>query len=180
MKKLILLLTIASAATQGLFAQTSSLTKPDSTLFQNYVFVEFGGAAFLGLSANYERFLSPGPGGLSIRAGIGAGVIPDIFGDNDKFYACIPLGISYSIPLSKKGHDLIEVGGTYTFLLGNTYYIETDENNGRLIMGSVGWRHTSASGKIQIRLTLSPYIYSVGDKETFNIPWIGFSVGHRF
>ncbi len=176
MKNLALSLLFAIGTLHLALAQTSLSGKTDSTdQFKNYVFAEIGGASFLGISANYERFLSQNPGGLSIRAGI-----PDIFGDNDKFYAAVPLGISYNISISKNHHNFVELGGTYTFMLGNDYYIDSEYKKNELLMGIIGWRHTNASGKIQIRLTLAPYIHSINDKDTFNIPWFGFSIGRRF
>lgn len=193
MKKLIFTLTFAVAASQCLYAQNSSIAATDTTLkFKNYIFGEIAGSS-LGLTVNYERFLSKNPGGFSVRAGLGFGILPDTYAPS--FFASIPLGISYNFPVSKNKHDFFELGGSYTFISGSddrtshnssllgfnfSYSTGVDLRNIRIAGVVTGWRHTSASGKTQIRLYLMPVLVNVADHASSNVPDIGFSIGHRF
>jgi hypothetical protein len=174
MKKLIYPFIFVFAFSTTALAQ-SNITQADTAMpFKNSFYVEFGGASLLGLTANYERFLSKQPGGFSVRAGLGGGYLPGIF-DDGQLFAALPLGISYNIPISRNKRNLIEIGGTYSFI-----YAGGDYDNTQFISPILGFRYESPLGKFQLRATLMPVLYSTVDKSIADIPWFGFSIGTKF
>lgn len=172
-KRLPLCLSLTLICTSLLFAQDTSkaVIKTDSAYVKNAWYFEFAGASILGVTFNYERSFSKKPGGLCLRAGFGGGFIA-VFDEVD-FFAAIPFGLSYNIPVSPDKRHFIEIGGTYTTILeegGNTY----------LISPNLGWRFMAAPKGVQLRATLIPYIFPTGEDEGGIGPWFGFSVGKRF
>src|ERR1700741_5487991 len=98
MKKLILLMAVAAFSAQGLKAQTTAAA--DSALnLKNSWYFEFAGASLSGATFNYERFLSKTPGGFSIRAGIGGGIVPHIFDNGADTGASGTGGRAYNTPV---------------------------------------------------------------------------------
>ncbi len=93
MKKLVSLIICAITINVPALAQKGKMRNVDTaeaTPLQNSFYAEIGGAALLGVSANYERFLGKGPGGFSVRAGLGVGYVPGIFFEG-QLYAALPL-----------------------------------------------------------------------------------------
>jgi len=175
MKKMLLSIMLVAAICAQAFAQPATTLNTDTTtIYKNSFYVEVGGAALLGLTANYERFLSKKPGGFSMRIGLGGGYVPGIFDDGIVF-AALPLGLSYNIPISPNKRNFIEVGGTYSFIFAGG-----DDNNTQFISPIVGYRYESPSGKFHLRCTLMPVLYSAVDNSTADIPWFGFSIGTKF
>lgn len=146
-----------------------------TNLKQNSWFFELGGAS-AGLTINYERFLSKKPGGLSLRAGFGAGIIA--FGDVIA-YGSLPLGASYNIPISKNKNHFIEVGGTYTFIAGGLLGVEDGTGSFGFISPQIGWRYFSTQSGFQMRVTLIPFVSSPVLDGPIG-PFAGISLGKRF
>ena len=119
MKKLIISFTVFIVLQMAANAQDSSATRltdgSQPKQMQNSWFFEIGGSS-PSTTLNYERYLSRKPGGLSIRAGIGVGT--DF---SSEFFAAVPLGASYSLPISKHKNEFLEVGGVYTILGGTCW-----------------------------------------------------------
>ena len=142
----------------------------DSTTTQqamNSWYVELGGQSFIGMTLNYERFLSRKPGGFSVHAGIG-GAYLFLSGEDSFGYLALPVGISYNLPLGKENKDFVEFGGNFVKLasLG-------------VLNGTISWRHQSRPKGLQTRVTLIPLFYLTGEKQAAG-PWFGFSIGKRF
>lgn len=150
---------------------TTATTTTDISARQamNGWYIELAGASLLGLTFNYERFLSKKPGGLSIHAGAG-GVLISLVGNTGGFVA-LPVGLSYNIPTSKKYHSFIELGGGYTFLSG------TGGGSSGIYYPILGWRYLAQPTGLQFRATCLPFVSYDGDKIA---PWFGFSIGKKF
>ena len=175
MKKLILTTVIVLIAGKSMFAQTSVSAKADTAQqLQNSMYFELAGTSLLGVTFNYERFLSKKPGGLSVHAGFGGGMIPGIFDQNDQPFGAIPLGVSYNIPLSSDKHEFLEMGTNYTFILGGADYSD------KILSGVLSWRHLAGDGKMQIRVSVMPWVRSTVEESNLGFLWFGFSIGRRF
>lgn len=175
MKKMLLALLLMAAVCLPAFAQTTTTLATDTaSAYKNSFYVEFGGAALLGITANYEKFLSKKPGGFSVRVGLGGGYAPALFDDGTAF-AALPLGISYNIPISANKRSCIEVGGTYSFIFAGG-----NKDNAQVVSPIMGYRYESPSGKFQLRCTVMPVLYSAVDNSFGVIPWFGFSIGTKF
>ncbi|HWB26285.1 MAG TPA: hypothetical protein VG738_12430 [Chitinophagaceae bacterium] len=170
MKKYLLFLA-ASACFASTQAQSSASAEKDTTTKQNGWYVEVAGQSILGVTFNYEHYFSKKPGGLSVHIGFGGGYLPDIFDDGITVFGALPAGLSYNIPVSANKQHFIEVGGGYTYLF----------SNGGASLGSVtaGYRYVSPSG-LQIRATLMPAVFLLGNGGGGPLPWAGFSIGKRF
>ena len=173
MKTFIISLAILTLTAQSLRAQTTGSAAADSSNNQyNSWYAEFGGQSLVGVTFNYERFLSKKPGGFSVHIGAGGGYLPDLFDDGIVLFGAFPAGISYNIPVTENKRQFIEVGASYSFLL-----VPSDVN-ANLTSLNVSYRYQSPSGKFQLRATLTPLMYSIGDNTA--VPWLGFSLGRRF
>jgi len=173
MKKIATLIFLLTFSKQIPMAQYTPEKSPQPSVQPNSFYIEVLGSSFLGASANYERFLSKRPGGISLRAGLGVGRLIDIF-EKDITYGTLPFGISYNLPVSKNGRHLIELGGNYVFVFG------TKDDNTQFIMPVIGYRYQSPSAKFQLRATVFPYFFSFADDDGSVITWVGVSFGTRF
>ncbi|MFI5158959.1 MAG: hypothetical protein ACHQF4_08830 [Sphingobacteriales bacterium] len=180
MKKIIFLLAVTVITAQNLRAQdTTTRTVADSTLnFKNSWYIEFLGSSLLGITFNYERFLSKTPGGLSVHAGFGGGIIPHIFTSGADFYGTLNGGVSYNIPVTANKRGMIEIGGVYGWYSGAVLSQFGDDSiiSADAPAGLLSWRHQSVKGNTQIRATIMTFVEPGGRLQ----PWIGFSVGQRF
>jgi hypothetical protein len=179
MKKLIILLTIVVIAAQKLSAQNPApAAVADTAVYQNSWYFEFAGASLTGVTFNYERFISKTPGRFSIHGGIGGGIIPHIFDNGADFFGAVTGGVSYNIPVTTDKRGMIELGGIYTYYSGEVLAQFGDNStiNTGIPAALVSWRHLSASGKTQIRITGLALIGPNGQA----LPWVGFSIGQRF
>lgn len=143
---------------------------------QNGWYVELAGQSLLGLTFNYERYLSRAPGGFSVHIGAGGGYITDFFSDDALAFVAVPAGISYNLPLSTNNRHFFEMGVGYTFFI-----VSSDGGNIASIITS--YRYQSRSGKFQLRATFMPATFLLNDGDTNNshtISWVGLSIGRRF
>ncbi|HEY4327115.1 MAG TPA: hypothetical protein VGN20_24220 [Mucilaginibacter sp.] len=173
MKRLIFSIAIAVIIIRNASAQnTASQTMAADTVtnLKNAWYIEVAGASLIGVTFNYERFLSKKPGGLSVHAGFGGGVFT-LFDDGFVFGA-VPAGISYNIPTSADKRQMIEIGGDYSLI-----FAEGDQSS--FLSGIVSWRYETPSHNLIIRLTLMPIIRPIGEEDSGG-PWFGFSIGRRF
>jgi hypothetical protein len=152
------------------FSQEKITTNTNYSTSGNGWYIEVGGSSILGLTVNYERYLSKKPGGLSVHAGFGGAFFFSSGGSGG--FGVIPAGLSYNIPISKNHRNFIEVGGTYTYLFGS----ESGENILSLI---TSWRFVAAPKGLQLRATLIPFLFLQSESSAFG-PWLGFSIGKRF
>ncbi|HVV56306.1 MAG TPA: hypothetical protein VHC47_13320 [Mucilaginibacter sp.] len=182
MKSFIISLAVAVLASQSLSAQNtvSDTVKTDSLHFKNSWYIEFGGIRPLGVTINYERFLEGHPWGISVHAGIGGGIIPDIFTNDLNVYATIPIGISYNIPVSANKRSMIEVGGTYTYAPGLGEALWGVHQNNSFLQAVVSWRYESRSHTTQFRATLYPIVVNFSNGLNSLRPSLGFSIGKKF
>jgi opacity protein-like surface antigen len=185
MKSLITLVAVATLAMQSASAQnlTAEAEKPYDLQAKNSWYVEFGGAAALGISINYERFLEGHPWGISIHAGIGGGFYTNLFStdDNLHFYGAIPVGVSYNVPVTPNKRNLIEIGATYSFMPGFNIggNINADQAL-NLLQGQISWRFESATHTTHFRASLYPVVENTSNHASAIRPWIGFSIGKKF
>lgn len=183
MKSFIISIAIAALAAQSLSAQTAvtDTAKKDSLQHRkNSWYAEFLGASLLGTTFNYERFIEGHPWGLSVHAGIGGGIIPELFSDNVNAYAAIPLGVSYNIPVTRNKRGLIEIGGTYTFLPGLDVSSWGADQKRSIFLAVLSWRWESPAHLVQFRATIYPSTANFSDGLEGSKPWIGFSIGKKF
>lgn len=149
---------------------TTVTTTTDTSARQamNGWYVQLAGESTVGVTFNYERYLSRKPGGLSIHAGVG-GIYVRINESTGGFFA-IPIGASYNIPTSKKYRNFIEIGGGYT-------YISASGGSYGAYYPVLGWRYLAKPTGLQIRATCIPYMDLDGLRLS---PWFGFSIGKKF
>jgi len=133
---------------------------------QNSWYVEFGGPGVIGLTFNYERYLSNKPAGLSFRIGVGGG--PSLGFTESGFFGVAPVGINYNIPVSTNKKHFIETGLCYTFITGEPGFASA----------LVSWRYVSKSNTL-LKVTVMPLMYFPDTKDYYS-PWVGFSIGKRF
>ena len=185
MKKVILSFALITCMQAIGKAQDSMVSKIDSPatktalnplLKKNAWFIELGGSG-IGLTANYERFFSKKPGGLSLRAGMGGAVL---FAGESVGFLSIPIGVSYNFPISKTKDHFLEVGGTYTFVTGGTIGEEDSGGHGYVISPQIGWRHINPKSGWMFRATLIPVFIAPGPDGGAVGPWAGFSFGKKF
>jgi len=183
MKRMIITIAIAVLTAHNLSAQTTAAgtTQTDDSLQykKNSWYIEFAGASLLGMTINYERFLGGHPWGFSVRAGIGGGIVPEIFTDKVDVYVVFPVGLSYNIPVSASKRNMIEVGGVFEYVSGlpaNTF----DTNTTHFYQGVVSWRYESSSHRTQFRASIYPNIVTLDNGHTGLFPWVGFSIGQKF
>ncbi len=178
MKSLTITLLLAVISIQQLQAQKAASKKPVDTIAAkqpdrlNSVYVELLGATVFGATLNYQRFIF-GPSGLSAHVGGGYGYF-SLMGAGGS-YVFIPLGISYYIPFTPNNRNLIELGGTDTFVFGYQ-----DHARDQFVSGNISWRHNSRSGKSYFKINFLPFIKNNGPAFNINIPWFGFSIGRNF
>jgi hypothetical protein len=133
----------------------------------NSWYVELAGHSLIGMTLNYERFLSRKPGGFSVHAGIGGSYF--FLGRESNFGVfSLPVGISYNLPLTKENKDFVEFGGNFVSFSGVS-----------IIDGTISWRHQAKPRGLQTRLTIIPLFYLMNEKQAAG-PWFGFSIGKRF
>jgi hypothetical protein len=151
-------------------AQDSRLTEDDIPhKAMNGWYAEILGASLLGVTINYERYLSSKPGGLNVHAGAGVNYgYSDALGTTLSF--TLPMGISYDLPTSSKHRSFVEIGGGYTFLIDK-------HGQYNYFYPLMGWRFLAKPRGLQYRVTLLPIIG--GGKERIG-PLVGFSIGKKF
>lgn len=176
MKKLTIILMLA-IATQASAQNAGTENDTAVNTMQNGWYIEAAGQSLIGVTFNYERYFSKKPGGLSLHVGLGGGYMPNIFEDGITLFGAIPAGLSYNIPVSANKQHFIEVGVGYAYLFGGS---GGDVSGGSLGSAIASYRYLSPSGKLQIRATLMPAVFLLGDGGGGPIPWIGFSIGRRF
>jgi len=164
--------TLSALALLTTLSTVNGQGKPSDTTARqamNGWYAELAGSSLIGITFNYERYLSRKPGGFSVHAGAG-GIFLYIAGESGGFLA-LPVGLSYNIPTSRAHHSFIEVGGGYTYLAGG--------GTGQGFYYPVlSWRYLAQPKGLQLRASLYPVIM-LGDGEAFG-PWIGFSIGKKF
>jgi hypothetical protein len=171
--KIFLCLIIFAIANECLLAQDTTQIKEttDNQTGHNAWYFELGGASLIGLTLNYERALSKKPGGFNIRVGFGGGIIPGIF-SADQAFGAIPVGLNYSIPISKDNRNFAEFGGTYSLLFSG-------DGSAGIFSTSVAWRFEKKPRGLITKIILIPLFYSVTDKMAAG-PWFGIAIGKKF
>ncbi len=171
--KISLCLIIFAIANECLLAQDAVRIRDsaDNQTAHNAWYFELGGASLIGLTLNYERALSKKPGAFSIRVGFGGGIIPGIFFE-DQAFGAIPVGLNYSIPMSKGNRNFAEFGGTYSLLF-------TGDGSVGIFSASAAWRFEKRPRGLITKIILIPLFYSVTDKMAAG-PWFGIAIGKKF
>lgn len=155
MRKIVLLLTLATALSTAAFSQAAKS-----------VFFEIGGPGLA--SFNFDTRFGPKEDGFGGRVGIGGFKIDEVG------IVFIPVGVNYL--LGKDGRNYFEIGGGVTPVIASDEDADSDNFSSTFGWLNFGYRMQPAEGGFTFRAFITP-VFGSG----FFIPYYGgVSFGYKF